>query len=194
MIFSFPPGASPLDPDEAKGLIPSHITKKSELDLLEQANILDAYDWAFRKKHKNILGEDFLFMLHKRMFQNVWKWAGNIRNSEKNIGVPVFQIRVDLKNLIENIKTWIEFNSYPPEEIAVRFHHRLVFIHPFPNGNGRHSRLATDILLVQIFGLERFTWGSKNLGEVSEVRKTYIKALKEADAGNYASLMDFVKS
>ena len=127
------------------------------------------------------------------MFSQVWRWAGKFRQSGKNIGVEAYQIGVSLKNLCDDVDTWIEFKSYSVDEIAVRFHHRLVYIHPFPNGNGRHARLATDILLTKQLAQNRFTWGRESLENEGNTRKQYILALQEADKGSYQSLVSFVR-
>lgn len=194
MNFDYPAGATPLDPDEVQGLLLSHITNRSELDRWEQDNITEAEAWAFRRKPKDFLSIDFTCKLHKQMFGNVWRWAGDFRTSDKNIGVEYWSIGSSLKNLLENVKVWIEQNVYPPDEIAARFHHRLVAIHLFPNGNGRHARLMADLLLVHILGRPRFSWGSRNLVHAGECRKRYIGALQAADRHEYAPLFEFVRS
>jgi Fic-DOC domain mobile mystery protein B len=148
--------ATPLTPDEREGLIPTHITLRGELNELEQNNIAEADRWAFERK-RNVLDEAFLKNLHRRMLNKVWRWAGEYRQTEKNIGInPPFRIQPETHQIIEDAKFWIENKSYPPDELAVRFHHRLVFAHPFANGNGRWSRLAADLLIVQQGG-KRFT-------------------------------------
>jgi len=197
MNFDYPTGATPLDPDELDGLRLSHITNRAELDRWEQDNIIDAETWAFRKKKiaiDDLLSVDFIRQLHKRMFQNVWKWAGEFRSSEKNIGVECWSIGPTLKNLLEDVTLWIDQNIYPSDEIGARFHHRLVAIHPFVNGNGRHARLVADLLLVHILKQPRFSWGSKSLVQAGECRERYISALQAADQRDYTSLLDFVRS
>ena len=194
MNFDYPEGATPLDADEAQGLLLSHITSRWELDRWEQENIGEAEAWAFRRKPNDILTIGFLKRMHKRMFGNVWRWAGERRNSGKNIGVAVWLIDTDLQNLCADCLTWIEYGTYPPDEIAARFHHRLTAIHPFPNGNGRHARLMTDILLVHLLGQPRFTWGSGNLVNAGDCRQQYINALRAADRHDYSQLLAFVRS
>lgn len=130
--------ATPLTPDERAQLIPTYITTRAQLNEAEQIGIADADRWAFRRK-RDVLDEDFLLALHKRMLGGVWQWAGTFRNTERNIGIAAYLIGVELRTLIGDVKYWIEHNTFPIDEIAVRFHHRLVAIHPFPNGNGRHS-------------------------------------------------------
>lgn len=194
MIFNYPPGATPIDPDEAQGLLLPHITNRAELDRWEQDNIGEAEVWAFRRKPKELLSSDFVCRLHKRMFGNVWKWAGRFRTTGKNIGVDRWTIRTSLKDLLDDVKTWIAYDTYPPDEIAARFHHRLVSIHLFANGNGRHARLMADLLLVHLLGRSRFTWGSENLVETGSCRERYVKALQAADNHNYTPLLEFVRS
>jgi Fic-DOC domain mobile mystery protein B len=194
MNLNYPEGATPLDADEALGLLLSHLTNRTELDRWEQENIATAEAWAFRRKPRDILKEGFNKNLHKRMFGTVWRWAGEFRTTSKNIGVPAWQITSELNNLCNDCATWIEHSTYPPDEIAVRFHHRLTVIHPFPNGNGRHARLLTDILLVHLLGQPRFTWGSGNLVNAGACRQEYINALRTADRHEYTSLLAFVRS
>lgn len=185
-------GQTALSDEEREGLVPSYITLRSELNEAEQANILDAEHWAFRQR-STVLGVDYLNDLHKRMFGRVWRWAGRFRTTGKNIGVPAYRIRTDLQELINDCSCWIENGTYEPDEIAARFHHRLVQIHPYPNGNGRHARLAADVLLTRL-GRPRFTWGSKNLVDSSETRTRYVHALRAADRHDYAPLLAFVRS
>lgn len=183
--------STPLTPDERADLIPSYITMRHELNEAEQVNIFEAEEWAFARK-RDVLNETFLLNLHKRMFGQVWKWAGKIRTTERNIGVPAYRIGIDLNQLLGDVKYWIEHNTYDPDEIAYRFHHKLVFIHPFPNGNGRHARMATDLLLKSL-GRERFSWGSGNLVDANTTRTQYVAALRAADGHDYGSLKDFVR-
>lgn len=191
--FDYAPGATPLDPDEAAGLIPSHIATHAQLNEWEMANIVQGERWAFSRKHKNLLELDFVRSLHKRMFGDTWRWAGSFRTTEKNIGIDPLQIQPALRNLFEDVKAQLEFGSYPLVEIAARFSHRLVAIHPFANGNGRLSRTYADLLLVQ-HGARRFSWGADNLVAEGEVRQRYLDALRAADRRDYALLFAFVRS
>lgn len=184
--------ATPLTPDERAQLVPTYITTRAQLNEAEQANIADADLWAFRRK-RNVLDEAFLLSLHKRMLSGVWKWAGTFRQSERNIGIEAHRIGVELRQLLDDVRYWVEHQTFSADEIAVRFHHRLVFIHPFPNGNGRHARLAADLLAVQL-GEERFSWGSANLVAVDETRARYVAALKAADNHDIAALLAFARS
>lgn len=184
--------ATPLDDEEREGLIPSYITLRRELNEAEQANILEGEDWAFARK-RSVLDERFLDTLHKRMFGNVWRWAGTHRRSNKNIGVDAYLIPQELLQLLDDTRFWIEDGTYSADEIAARFHHKLVWIHPYSNGNGRHARLATDLLLTTL-GQKRFSWGSENLVNPGETRAHYIQALRAADNHDIAPLLDFVRS
>ena len=181
-----------LTPDERADLILSYISQRRELNEAEQANIVEAELWALSRK-RDVLSERFLRQLHKRMFCNVWKWAGKIRQSEKNIGVEVWKINTELAQLLSDTRYWIEHGTYALDEIAARFHHRLVWIHPFANGNGRLSRFATDLLLISNVG-ERFTWGSVNLVDATATRRAYVDALRAADHHDLDLLFAFVRS
>lgn len=184
------PGQTPLDPDEVAGLKPRHIATQGELDEWEAQNILKASRWIARQKKLDVLNDHFCRELHVKMFDDTWKWAGTFRKSDKNIGYDWTQIAVSLRQLLDNMSYWLEHNVFPPEEVAVRFHHRLVWLHAFPNGNGR---LMTDCLLRQC-GLAAFSWGRGNLVTANEVRQRYIQALRAADANDYAPLLAFVRS
>ncbi len=194
MIIDYSDDATPLEYEEMEGLLLTHITTRAELYRWEMDNINEAYQWSEKLKNKNILNEDFICLLHKRMFGNVWKWAGAFRKSEKNIGILWIQIAVELKILCDDANVWLEFNTYAPDEFAARFHHRLVYIHPFANGNGRHARLMADLILEKLFKSEPFTWGKASLTKQGESRSAYIKALKTADKHDYSLLMKFVRS
>jgi Fic-DOC domain mobile mystery protein B len=194
MKFEYASGATPLDPDEMHGLIPSHITTQGQLNEWEAVNILEAENWLFSTANPgNFLTIDFIRLLHKKMLGNTWKWAGTFRNTAKNIGVEAPKITMELKNLLDDVTYQIIHNTYPIDEIAYRFHHRLVLIHPFPNGNGRHARMTTDFLLAQA-GNQKFTWGKENLLAEGPTRKKYIEALRQADKQDYIALAAFVRS
>ena len=183
--------ATLLAPEERNGLIPTHVTRCSELNELEQKNIAEADRWAFRRK-RDVFDEAFLKGLHRRMFKRVWRWAGQYRTTERNLGIAPFGIEPELRQSLDDGRYWLEHESYPPEELAVRFHHRLVAIHPFPNGNGRWSRLATDLLIVRQ-GAPRFSWGRANLQIAGDVRRAYIDALKAADNHDFGPLITFAR-
>jgi Fic-DOC domain mobile mystery protein B len=195
--IKYPSGATPLDPDEKAGLIPNYISTLGELNTLEQENILDALNWIEAKKSLDTLSMLTLYDLHKRMFGRVWKWAGKPRQSNKNIGVMWEQVPTELGLLLQNTKHWINNSTYPWDELAARFHHKLVWIHPFANGNGRFSRIVTDILLKQN-GQAAFTWGQKTSPSLMEtegaLRNEYLAALREADTKKITRLINFAKS
>lgn len=184
--------STPFDAEEREGLIPSYITLRGELNEAEQANILEADAWAFSRK-RNVLDEGFLNTLHERMYGNVWRWAGSYRRSQKNIGIEYFKIPAELRTLLDDSRYWVGHNTYPPDEIAARFHHGLVRIHCYPNGNGRHARLAADLLLASL-ERERFSWGSANLADAGTTRGAYVAALRAADDHDFGPLLAFVRS
>lgn len=191
----FDPGddaATPLAPDERRQLIPTYITTRAQLNEAEQIGITGADEWAFRRR-RDVLDETFLLGLHKRMFGAVWKWAGAFRATERNIGVDAHTIGIEIRTLLDDVRYWIANTTYPPDEIAVRFHHRLVWIHPFPNGNGRHARMAADLLAIAL-GRPRFTWGSASLVEAAATRAQYVAALKAADDHDILPLLAFARS
>lgn len=191
-LFQEPEDATPLTPEERADLIPAHVAYRAELNTAEQENIVRGQDWALARK-RDLLSEKFIKDLHRRMLGDVWRWAGKFRTTERNLGVPYFEIPMAVHELVEDAKTWVEHKTYAPDEIAVRFHHRLVKIHPFPNGNGRHARLMADLLVMSLGG-ERLTWGRANLQHASDVRRQYIEALRAGDNHDCGPLMRFARS
>src|ERR1035437_9005266 len=167
--LDYPPGSTPLDADELACLIPQHIRTQGELNEWEQLNILQGVSWA-RGQRKEILDDAFVRLLHKKMFDETWSWAGDYRKSDKNFGCDWIKVPVEVHQLLGDVRAQIEYSSYSPDEIAVRFHHRLVFIHPFANGNGRHSRLMAAVL-VERLGQKSFSWGRQNLIEAGDNRR-----------------------
>ena len=184
--------ATPLTPQEREALIPTYITLRRELNEVEQIGIADTDRWAFSRR-RDVLDEAFLKRLHQRMFKDVWKWAGEFRKTSRNIGVEAWLIEQDLRQLLDDVRYWIEHATYPADEIAVRFHHRLVFIHPFPNGNGCFSRLAADLLAVRL-GKPRMSWGSGNLVATDDLRRSYVSALRAADGNDIGPMLAFARS
>jgi Fic-DOC domain mobile mystery protein B len=193
-MFEYPDGATPIDEDEKEGLLIPHITTMEELNEWEQRNITDAYSWLDRTRRKDYLTETFIRTLHEKMFGKVWAWAGDYRQTDKNIGVDWTQIPIHFRQLLDDIRYWIDHDTFSPDEIATRFHHRLVQIHLFPNGNGRHARVMTDVLLEKLLDQEPFSWGSGNLVKEGDIRERYIQALKSADEHDYRPLLEFVRS
>ncbi len=193
-ILEYPEGATPLDPNEMEGLKYPHIDMRKELDEIEQQNIQDGYNWLTRqRKHKDFLTEAFVKDLHQHLFGNVWVWAGSFRQSEKNIGIDPFYIGVELRKLLDDARYWVENATYERKEFAARFHHRLVKIHPFPNGNGRHGRIMTDVILEKVLEVPAVEWGVTLSGQEGEHRKVYIRALQKADNNDYQMLIAFIK-
>ncbi len=195
MELEYAPGATPLDPDEAAGLVPSHIATQAELNAWEQINIAKADQWGARQRRRHLLDEGFVRDLHWQMFDRTWRWAGTFRSSDKNIGVPWQQVAVKLRNLLDNTQYQIDHKVYEPDELAVRFHHQLVWIHAFPNGNGRHARLMADLLVMRL-GRARLTWGgaAATLTSSGELRARYLGALRQADQGAVDALIVFARS
>ncbi len=191
-LFDELDNATPLSPEEQRELIPSYIAFRSELNEAEQENIARAQDWGLNRK-RDPLTEKFIKELHRRMLGEVWKWAGKFRTSERNLGLPFYEIPSALGQLLADTHAWIEYEAYSPDQIAVRFHHRLVQIHPFPNGNGRHARLTADLLVMRL-GMERFSWGRESLRDAGIVRRRYIAALQAADHHDIAPLLHFARS
>jgi Fic-DOC domain mobile mystery protein B len=188
----FAEGQTPLNTDELLGLIPP-ITRHNELNELEQLNIIAAEGSLFaRRPPTALLDEKYILRVHKRMFGEVWRWAGKFRSSDKNIGCPWPALPVELRMLLGDVKFWIEAEIYLPDEIGVRFHHRLVAIHLFPNGNGRHARMMADLLAVRL-GRPRFSWGSTHLDKAGDVRRRYIDALRATDNHDIAPLLIFAR-
>lgn len=191
-------GQTPLDPDEKEGLLIPTIATRVDLDEFEQRNIEDAIRWTVERRKRftvqEIMTEQFVNELHKRMFGEIWQWAGSFRNTNKNISVDKYQIAADLRILLDDCRYWIENRTFSEDEIAIRFKYRIVSIHCFANGNGRHSRLMADIIIEKVFGRPVFTWGSQNLIQSGTFRSSYLNALRNADKGNIETLIQFARS
>ncbi|TNE59706.1 MAG: mobile mystery protein B [Alphaproteobacteria bacterium] len=193
IIGDEPEGAIPLDPNELDGLRHTHVTTRDELNQLEQANIGSGLDWLGRTRESEILTEAFMRKLHEKLFGDVWRWAGSYRTTLKNIGVDPSQIGERTRLLLDDAKYWSEHGTYSPLEAAARFHHQLVEIHCFPNGNGRHARIAADLYLKKYFSHPPIDWlGGEDLTTAGPRRKAYIAALRAADDLNYEPLLRFV--
>ncbi len=189
-------GQTPLDEEEKDGLLIPTIATRRELDEFEQQNIEQAVQWTLGRSFKaeTVFTEAFIRMVHKRMYADVWAWAGEFRKTNKNIGIDKWQIPTELRYLLDNIRYWHENNTYPPDEISVRFKHRIVSIHCFPNGNGRHSRLMADIIIQKLYKQPVFSWGAANLSSEGDAWAAYLKAVKAADQGDYSLLLAFARS
>lgn len=185
--------ATPLDPDEAADLVPTHIATVAQLNEWESKNILRAEAWALDRRHTDVTTEEFVKSLHLRMFDRTWRWAGRYRTTGKNFGSPPHLIPTEVRDVCANAAIWRTEGAFTPTEFAVRLHHRMVVVHPFPNGNGRHARLLADVALFSM-GEDRLTWGRANLQEPGSARSEYIAALKAADAGNFEPLLRFSRS
>lgn len=194
--FGYIPGQTPLDEDEKDGLLIDTITTRGELDEFEQKNIEEAVQWMLRRRFKaeDVFTEKFITDIHRKMYGNVWGWAGQFRRTNKNIGVDKWQIPTALRYLLDDTLYWIENRTFPDDETAIRFKHKLVNIHCFPNGNGRHSRLMGDILNEKLFKGKPFTWGSANLVQQTDTRRNYLEAIWAADKGDFKPLIGFSRS
>lgn len=191
VVMEYPEGATPLDPDEMEGLKFKHVTTRGELDELEQVNIESGLIWLSRQR-QNVLTDDFAVNLHKRLFGEVWSWAGTLRRTEKNIGIDPLQIGVQLRMLMDDARYWADNKTFDPIEAAIRLHHRMVFIHPFPNGNGRHARIMADTILTRVYDAPPIDWaGGHDLQKMNDRRVAYIAALRVADGGDLAPLLAF---
>lgn len=189
-------GQTPLDEDEKEGLLIPSIATRGELDEFEQQNIEQAVQWTLKRtfKQEEIFTEPFIKEVHEKMYDEVWAWAGEFRKTNKNIGVDKWQVPLELKALLGDAIYWINNKVYEPDELVVRFKHRLVSIHCFPNGNGRHSRLMADIIIQKVFKLPVFTWGAGDLVHAGDARKKYLDGIKAADNGDYKPLIKFARS
>lgn len=193
ITLEYPEGATPLDPNEIGGLKYKHLRTQGELDELEQANIASGLRWLARMRRGDILTADFAVELHRRLFGDVWDWAGSFRTTGKNIGVDPVQIGVQLRGLMDDAQYWAAHDTYPAIEAAVRLHHKLVFIHPFPNGNGRHARIMADVVLEKVYSADPIDWAAgSDLQKTNDRRAAYITALKAADAHDMGPLLAFV--
>ncbi len=192
-LFDEPADATPLEPDEREGLLQTWITYRRDLNEAEQTNVAAGTVWARRVRRRDLLTEKFLRQLHERLFGDVWAWAGEFRRTERNIGIEPVRIPVELRTVLDDARYWIDHETFPPDEIAVRLHHRLVAIHPFPNGNGRTTRLMGDLVVARL-GREPFTWGRQHLTDVSETRTRYRASLRAADNHDIGPLLEFARS
>lgn len=189
-------GQTPLDEEEKEGLLLTSISTREELDEFEQYNIEKAIQWMYSRKlnKEQLLSEKFIKELHKKMYGEVWRWAGRFRTSEKNLGVASYKIATELKVLLDDCLFWIENNTFDQVEIAVRFKHKLVSIHSFANGNGRHSRLMADLIMEKVFEKPAFSWGGNSLVKQTDKRNIYIKAVQLGDKNELQPLIEFAQS
>ncbi len=196
-LFQEPDDATPLVPAERDGLKLTWITTRADLNAAEQDNIDAGAAWAFRSRRANILTVAFSIALHRQMFGQVWDWAGHYRTTERNIGIAPYRIGTETAQLFDDAAFWVANETYEPDELALRLHHRLVFVHPFPNGNGRHARMMAD-LLIRRLGAPPFSWGSNRddgvIHDIGELRKRYVSALRAADGNDYEPLIAFARS
>jgi Fic-DOC domain mobile mystery protein B len=192
-LFDQAEGATPLEAEEKEALKQSWVTTRADMNRVEADNIAKAYGWSKNKRQTDILSRQFVAELHRRMFGDVWTWAGKYRSSQKNIGIAAYQVPEAIETLIGDILFWMKRATYDSDEIAVRLHHRLTIIHPFVNGNGRHARLLADLLVVQL-GRQPFSWGRASLQEIGKTRSSYIAALRAADDNDMEPLLVFARN
>jgi Fic-DOC domain mobile mystery protein B len=194
--FAFEEGQTQLDEEEKEGLKIKSISSRGDLDEYEQQNIEKAIQWTMMRSFKplHVFSVDFVCNVHKRMYADVWAWAGNFRKTNKNIGVDYWLIPSELQILVDDSIFWFLHNTFEPDEIAIRFKHRIVSIHCFANGNGRHSRLMADIIIEKLYKRPVFTWGTGLFKNSNLARMAYIKAIQEADGGNIKPLLEFARS
>jgi Fic-DOC domain mobile mystery protein B len=192
-LFQEPEDATPLAPDEREGLRLTWVTTLADLNAAEQDNIDKGAAWAYCARKPHLTSVEFVLQLHKRMFGDVWSWAGQYRRTERNIGIAPHMIGVQTSQLMGDAAYWLEHQTYEPTELAVRVHHRLVFIHPFPNGNGRHARMMADLVLRRL-GKPSLSWGGGSLTDINDLRRAYAEALRRADREDYDALIAFSRS
>lgn len=196
-LIENPEGATPLSPDDMLGLKHKHVDTREQLNELEAANILQGQIWASTLKKPtldSIFDRAFVTNLHKALFGDVWEWAGIFRQRQLNIGIDPKNIPVDLHNFLEDAKCWVEFKHYDNLELSARIQHRLVQIHPFVNGNGRHSRIFTDIVRVYLLGEKPMKWAYAKLEDLTEERSSYITGLRKADEGDFSVFIKYLQS
>ncbi len=193
-LFGTDAGQTPLDPDDLAGLRLGFIATRGELDAAEQRNVAKAITWSRvrRPTPDRILDEPFVRGLHHRMFGDVWSWAGRYRTTSRNLGVDPWLISEGVGSLLGDARHWLAIGD-DHDAVSVRIHHRLVQVHPFANGNGRHARLYADLLVVGL-GAQPFTWGALQNVDAATIRAAYISALHAADAGDLASLIAFART
>jgi Fic-DOC domain mobile mystery protein B len=194
-LFEEPDDATPILPEERGQLLQTWITHRRDLNEAEQENIIQGSAWARKTRRSDpqaLLDEGFIKTLHKRMFGNVWGWAGKFRQTDRNIGIDWYRVPAELTAMLDEVRYWMMHETFPPDEIAIRFHHRLVAIHPFPNGNGRHARLMADLMIERLGG-KPFSWGGGSLHNIGELRAAYVAALRAADNHDIGPLVFFAR-
>jgi Fic-DOC domain mobile mystery protein B len=195
-LFQEPGGATLLDPGQRDGLVQTWVTNRGDLNEAEQENIVKGAIWARRRrgvKAIDLLHDDYVKILHKQMFGEVWKWAGTYRQNKINIGIEPFRVPVEMPAMLDDLRFWVENKTFSPDEIAARLHHRLTQIHGFPNGNGRHARMMADLLIERLGG-QPFSWGGGSIADASTLRTKYVSALQAADGHDIRPLLAFMRS
>lgn len=195
MTVAMLPGRSwALDVSERRALIPLHLSTRFELAAWEQANMAKALAWLEQRRRRgSVLSSRFMRTIHKKMFDETWDHAGRYRKAKSERGAPGWTVSTRVEDVIARTRGWIQMGAYPPDEIAIRFHHRMTEVHPFERGNGRVTRMMTDALLVEL-GQVPFTWGAKLGLSAAELRDRYVAALRIADNDQIHPLLDFARS
>ena len=194
-LFREPADATPLEPAEREGLLQTWITHRRDLNRAEEENIVSGAAWARRhsRRRPDLLTPEFACILHRRLFGEVWAWAGDYRRTARNIGIEAYRISPEVLALFRDVTYWVDHATFPPDEIVLRLHHRLVAIHPFPNGNGRHARLMADLLIERLGG-RLFGWGGGSLADIGTLRARYVAALRAVDDHDIGPLLAFARS
>jgi Fic-DOC domain mobile mystery protein B len=183
------PGETPID--DVSGLKIKGIRTRKELNILEAENIRNVVvKYLAVKPSRRTARFDVAWArrLHKEMFGDVWKWAGQFRTEDLNIGVAWHQVETSLQNLLDDLKCWLQHGTGLLDQ-AVMLHHRAVQIHPFRNGNGRWARMLANIWLRR-HDHPPTEWPEETVGAQSTIRDEYIKAIRLADEGDYGPLME----
>ena len=189
-------GDTLLSPEELDMLIPKHVTIRAQLDEVEQANIEEGLVWLLSQRNitaEKLFSKEFQDKLHIKMLGQVWEWAGKTRTRETNIGVMPHQIEIERKKLNDDAVFWCEATVMTPKELAITFHHKLIQIHCYPNGNGRHGRIMADLIVEKLYEMKRLDWITEDMLHEGEARDIYIDAMKSADDNSYKLLFGLIK-
>src|SRR3954468_22432072 len=97
-LFQERDDATPLDPALRGALVQTWVTTRADLNEAEEENIVKGAAWARRRRGgaETLLNDDFSKNLHKRMFGEVWKWAGGYRQNKLNIGIAPHVVAAEM--------------------------------------------------------------------------------------------------
>ena len=179
-LFKDRGGQTPLPPELQKGLISKNVQTIGELDEYEEQNIAEGMVW-LEDSNANSLNYSFWLRLHKKLFGNVWNWAGEIRSHDLGNADFLYpeKVRPALMQLIGDAEYWFKNDTYPKKETIARIHEKLLTIHPFANGNGRWSRILTEYICKQN-KIDIPKWNLKSKDDPQKRRKEYIEAVELA--------------